>query len=129
MALTVEDVLAIQRLASEYNHAVDAGDGAGFAATFVDDGKLITNTEVAGRAALAEFAVTVPQNIPRPRHIVTNLVIDGSGDTATLSAYLQMYARLVDGGPPQIFTSGVYTDTLRREGGSWLFVERHFVAD
>jgi ketosteroid isomerase-like protein len=129
MALTVEDVLAIQQLAAVYNHTVDAGDGAGFAATFVADGKLITNTEIVGRAALTEFAPTVPQNIPRPRHIITNLVIEGSGDAATLSAYLQIYGHLVDGAPPQIVTSGVYTDTLRREGGSWLFVERHFVAD
>ena len=128
MALSTDDVLAIQKVAALYNHAVDAGDGPGFAATFVEDGKLINTERVEGRAALSAFAETVPTRLPRPRHILSNVVIDGDGDRATLKGYLQVFAHIGDGAPQPV-TTGVYNDTLRREDGEWLFVERVYVAD
>ncbi len=128
--LTAEDQLAIQNLAARYNHAIDSGDGAAYADTFVDDGVLDAGELVVeGRDALEEFARTFAGSVRAPRHIATSLVIDGDGDHAELRAYVQMY--VMTGEPPrhEIGASGTYADTLVREGGAWLFVRRTFTRD
>ena len=88
MGLTVEDQLAIQALAARYNFAIDTGDGEAFAATFVEGGVLNgAGSETEGRAALAAFAVGFAGSVRGPRHVVTNMVIDGDGKFATFKAY------------------------------------------
>ncbi|MGX7678938.1 nuclear transport factor 2 family protein [Jatrophihabitans sp. DSM 45814] len=129
MALPAEDVVAIEQLCARYNHAVDAGDGPGFAATFTEDGVLVVNQRFEGHAALAAFAESVPTRIPRPRHIVSNVLVDGDSNAASAKAYLQLYARTGDGGGLSMISSGVYADSLRRKDGQWLFIERVFAAD
>jgi uncharacterized protein (TIGR02246 family) len=128
MPLPIEDIVAIQQLAARYNHAVDAGDGPAFAATFVEDGQLVGTPTVTGRPALDAFAAQVPAMIPKPRHVATNLLVDGDGDYATLKAYLHVVAS-PEGASPTIVVSGTYSDALRRENGEWLFVRREFIAD
>jgi uncharacterized protein (TIGR02246 family) len=130
MPLPADDVLAIQKLLADYNHAVDAGDGATFAGLFTEDGSLDSGFGVTeGRAALAEFAAAVPVMVPGTRHLITNLSIDGDGDGATTKVYLQMWATA--GGAPEtkLVISGIYEDTLRRDGGQWRFATRKLVAD
>ena len=83
MPLPVEDVLAIQKLLADYNHAIDFGDPAGFAAMFVEDGVLDTGQgPTEGRAALQEFAGALPSLVPGLRHLISNVSIDGDGDAA-----------------------------------------------
>jgi hypothetical protein len=60
------------------------------------------------------------------RHVVTNVVVDVDGDTATSASYLQI---AVGGRPPNPVMSGRYADTLRRVDGEWRFVERALTAD
>jgi ketosteroid isomerase-like protein len=130
MGLTTEDVLEIQGLAARYNHAIDSGDADGYLATFVEDGVLDAGgMMLEGHAALKDFASTFSSSARAPRHVATNLVIDGDGDHATLSAYVQMY--LLSGEPPHqiIAASGKYDDTLRKDDGTWKFVRRSFTAD
>jgi hypothetical protein len=132
MGLTAEDQLAIQGLAARYNHAIDSGDAEGFLATFVETGVLEAGgTEINGHAALRKFALRVAAGSAArsPRHIASNLVVDGDGDQATLKAYLQMF--VLAGEPPQatIATSGTYDDTLTKEDGTWKFVRRTFTED
>jgi uncharacterized protein (TIGR02246 family) len=130
MALSAEDQLAIRDVAARYNHAIDGGDGAAYADTFVDDGVLDAGELVLeGRDALQQFATSFAASVRAPRHIATSLVIDGDGDHAELRAYVQMLAMV--GEPPrhEVTASGTYTDTLVRVGGSWRFVRRVFTRD
>jgi uncharacterized protein (TIGR02246 family) len=130
MALSAEDQLAIRDVAARYNHAIDGGDGAAYADTFVDDGVLDAGELVLeGRDALQQFATSFAASVRAPRHIATSLVIDGNGDHAELRAYVQMLAMV--GEPPrhEVTASGTYTDTLVRVGGSWRFVRRVFTRD
>ncbi len=130
MALTTDDQLEIQGLVARYNHAVDDGRGPAFADTFtaagvLDAGELL----VEGREALEKFAIGLPHSFRVPRHIATNLVIDGDGDRATLEAYVQMYALV--GEPPrrELVASGKYADQLAKVDGRWAFVRRVFTRD
>jgi uncharacterized protein (TIGR02246 family) len=129
-ALSTDDILAIQQLAASYNHAVDNGDGPRFAGTFTTDGILeVGGNSIKGQDALAEFATSVPTGLPCPRHVASNLLIEGSGDDASLRAYVHVY--ILRGEPPTatVATSGRYEDRLRRIDGEWRFAHRVFTAD
>jgi ketosteroid isomerase-like protein len=130
VSLTTEDLLEIQGLAARYNHAIDSGDADAFIATFVESGVLDAGVlTVEGHSALKEFAGNFANSTRAPRHVATNLVIEGDGDKATLKAYVQMFA--LTGEPPKqsITAAGKYNDTLVKEDGRWKFVRRTFTAD
>ena len=130
MALAADDILAIQKLIADYNHAVDAGDGAAFAALFVDGGSLDSGFNVIkGHDELRDFAGIVPSIAPGARHVVSNLSIDGDGDDATSRLYLQMWATAGGAAETKLVISGRYEDTLKREGTTWRFVTRKMIPD
>ncbi len=96
MALVPDDILAIQKLVADYNHVVDTGNGEAFAALFVDGGSLDTGFNVVkGADELRGFADFVPTMAPGARHLVSNVSIDGDGETAT---HAPLPADVVDGG-------------------------------
>jgi ketosteroid isomerase-like protein len=130
MALASDDILAIQKLVADYNHVVDRGDGEAFAALFVDGGSLDTGFNVVkGADELRGFADFVPNMAPGARHLVSNVSIDGDGDAATTRLYLQMWSTAGGAAETKLVISGVYEDTLRRDGGTWRFVTRKLVVD
>ena len=130
MTLATDDILAIQKLIADYNHAVDAGDGDAFAAMFVSDGSLDTGFNVVkGTNELRDFAALVPTMAPGARHLLTNVSIDGAGDDATARLYLQMWSTAGGAAESKLVISGIYDDTLRRDGGTWRFVTRKLAVD
>jgi len=130
MPLPVEDVLAIQKLLADYNHSIDAGDGDAFAGVFVEDGTLDVGHGVTeGRAALKEFAGALPAMVPGIRHLISNVSIDGSGESATSKVYLQAWVTAGGAAESKLIISGIYRDTLRREDGEWRFVSRNMTPD
>jgi uncharacterized protein (TIGR02246 family) len=130
MGLTVEDQLAIQALAARYNFAIDTGDGDAFAATFVEGGVLNgAGSETEGRTALAAFAVGFAGSVRGPRHVVTNMVIDGDGKFATFKAYMQLSIMSGEPATSTVLAIGGYDDTLSKEDGTWRFVRRSFTLD
>lgn len=130
MALATDDILAIQKLIADYNHAVDRGDGDAFADFFVEGGSLDSGFNVIkGRDELRDFAAIVPSMAPGARHLVSNVSIDGDGDDATARLYLQMWATAGGAAETKLVISGRYEDTLKREGGTWRFVTRKMIPD
>jgi uncharacterized protein (TIGR02246 family) len=130
MALSIEDELAIQGLAARYNFAIDEGDGDAFAAAFTESGVLDAGGMVLeGRTALKEFAQGFPDSIRSPRHVSTNLVMDGDGNHATLRAYLQISMYSGEPAQPTILSVGTYDDVLSKEDGTWRFERRTFTPD
>ena len=130
MALATDDILAIQKLIADYNHIVDAGDGEAFAQLFVEGGSLDTGFNVVkGADELKGFAEFVPTMAPGARHLAFNVSIDGDGETATSKLYLQMYTTAGGASETKLVISGVYEDTLRRDGSTWRFVTRKLTVD
>ncbi len=127
MALGTDDVVELQQLYARYNHLIDEGSGEAWAALFVEEGTLDTGMGFAVEgtpAARAEFAAGVPVMMPGGRHIATNVMVDGDGDTATGAAYLQLWVADDENGGMKILVSGIYRDTMRRQDGVWKFVTR-----
>jgi ketosteroid isomerase-like protein len=130
MALAADDILAIQKLIADYNHAVDAGDGAAFADLFVEEGSLDSGFNVVkGTDELKGFADFVPTMAPGARHLVSNVSIDGDGASATARLYLQMWVTAGGAAETKLMISGRYEDTLRRDGDTWRFVTRKMIPD
>lgn len=126
--LATEDLLAIQQLYARYNHAIDFGDSAGWAACFTADGTFSSATgNFTGTEQLTDFAAGFASRL-KARHWTNNLLIESDGEGARGTCYL-MLLRLGEGSPASILTTGVYTDQLVRDGDAWKFASRSVAGD
>lgn len=115
----------IRDLTSTYAHRV--AHGLANADLFTDDGAYIHRRsldeeahEVRGRAALDAHYVVRPESSGAATPMIHNHLISVNGDQARAVCSIEL--RIAAGGG--IFASGYYEDTLRKESGSWKFVER-----
>jgi len=116
MLTPAEDRDEILQLLYRYNHAIDACDGERWADTWTENGVFDAGSYGAeGRDALIAFAASAPSGF---RHVVMNPVIDVTGDTATMQAYLL----ILRGGA--LVGVGDYRDELARAPGGWRFAKR-----
>ena len=122
------DRLDILDLTARYNHAIDSGDGEGWAQTFTPDGVFKSaRGEIVGRADLAKFATDwFAGSEDTRRHWVCNQIVEVDGDVATQRAYLQLVR---SGSEPTILSTARYEDRLVRGDSGWPFVQRHVMAD
>ena len=124
--LSTQDYIDIEQLYSTYNHAIDSGDGGGWAATFTADG---TFNKFTGHDQLVGFIQQWKEkmNGGNRRHWNTNLRILPSKDGASASVFLM----LVDVGtkPPSIVATGMYNDTLVKTASGWRFKTRQTKMD
>lgn len=127
MPLTADDRVEIQMLGARYNHAIDFHDHEAWADTFTSDGCFISpQGQWDGREALIEFSTDSAARPPRRRHWTNNWVIDGDGDDATSTCYLNLVDVTNNGA---ILVTGLYQDRLRKVDGAWKFVERKVSLD
>jgi hypothetical protein len=126
MTLSTEDLIAINTLYSTYNHRVDmTGDAAGVANCFVENGVYDHGRfgKFEGRAKITAFMQSaIDEQEAGFQHWNGNLLIDGSGDNATATAYVMTVdAR---GAQPIIARANIYRDVLVRTAEGWRFVSR-----
>jgi uncharacterized protein (TIGR02246 family) len=115
------DTLALY---ARQSFAIDSGDADGWAATFTTDGEFVSPSyvaPVAGREALRQFAVAYADagrdSDTVSRHVMTNVdVVESSGDTAVVRAYLQIVAT-PRGQASTLVRMTTVTDELRRTSG------------
>jgi uncharacterized protein (TIGR02246 family) len=120
MASTIEDRDEILQLLYRYNHAFDGGDAEGWADLFTKDGSLDGAGQVmTGRESLVAFAASVSGL----RHVVTNPLVDVTGDTASVRAYLQVFHGST------LMMMGTYQDQVVRTPDGWRFAKRVFTPD
>jgi hypothetical protein len=131
VSLSTEDQLAIQQLYARYNHAIDGGDGAGWAATFTPDGVFNSGQGTfTGTEQIAGFGASLGTRM-KIRHWTNNLVLDGDGKKANGSCYLLLY-RLTPGEQPpaSLMVTAIYNDELTKgPDGSWRFTKRTVTGD
>lgn len=122
MPLSTGDIVAIQQLYSAYNHAIDFGTADEWADTFTPDGSLDAGSATEGRDGLLAFHGATRAGVPGIRHLITNVVVDGEGDAASGSAYLQATAGT--GAERATLITGRYVDELVRTADGWRFSKR-----
>ena len=122
--LSAEDQLAIMDLSARYCHATDSHNAEAWADTFTADGAIEAPQGTSqGREALIQFSQGVNTGMPTVRHHVSNLVICGEGDSATMSSYLNL---INTDGNATVFTA-IYEDEIVRVGDEWKFARRKIV--
>jgi hypothetical protein len=68
----------------------------------------------------------------QPRHLITNVLIDGDGDTATMRAYYVQFETDRDGPKPlrsEVRSTGTYECIARKDGGAWRLERRVATVD
>ena len=125
----------IRQLLGRYNLAIDFGDADGWVACFTQDGVfectgLPDGSPLGGRHegadALAAYARThYGKAKGRARHWNANMLIEGDGETATMTCYLLALSV----GGALAGTTGIYHDRLGKVDGAWRFTERHIAID
>jgi hypothetical protein len=129
MPLTTEDRLEILDLAARYSHATDRRDGEALADTFTDDGIFegpgLPEPRQGRAAHIASTSAPRPPGIVM-RHFISNPVIEGDGDSATMKLYVEVKNLAADGKPMLV---GCYFDDLKRVNGAWKFAKRRVEVD
>jgi uncharacterized protein (TIGR02246 family) len=129
MSLSPEDRQQVVELYSRNAWAFDTGDLDGFVGTFTPDAALDLAKRHDGQAAIRAFAELAFKNdpwLPRSQQLVSQIIIDGEGDQATVRAYVTRTHRL----PGRIRSNcmvvwtGYTTDRVIKSGGAWLFQEK-----
>ena len=119
MALSLQDQIDIQQLLARYTHCADLLPAEAMRDVFTEDGVFkieMMDIEVSGIDKIIAFFKEMRQASPHMRHICSNLVIDGDGDTATARSYLQVIN--TDGGAA-LEALALYADTLARTEQGW----------
>lgn len=125
-----EDIIAIQRVITDYAAHIDAHDFEAYAALFAKDGVWQNgNTIRRGpdeiKAMLAGIYGTPPEGFVNSDsyHLVSNLEVDVDGDRATAKSRHLLVMRGPDGSPvPEL--AGQYEDEFIREDGQWKILKR-----
>ncbi|MEM9493925.1 MAG: nuclear transport factor 2 family protein, partial [Myxococcota bacterium] len=111
------------------NHSVDAQTWDQYVSFYTEDGVLDSGIGgvAEGRQGIRELLEMMAPYISTKRHVASNIVINGEGDSATAVSYLTIFEReealRIDG-------TAVITDEFERQpDGTWLVVRHTTVVD
>lgn len=120
------DVEQVRDLYARYSWAYDQGRADEYAALFTEDGvfEVVGGPEVQGREALAGMVTAAAARPARTLHMVSNVLVTVTGDSAIGRAYVQLLA-LADGAL-RVVTVGTYDDTFVGTPTGWQLSRRRF---
>ena len=130
----ISDREQVRDVLLEYGRSFDERRLEDYANLFAENGQWIGGPTVAtGPAEVLEMVKHVVENIPtgpgrRNFHVMTNMVVDVDGDTATAWSRFIFYMPGKDG-KPEVSTSGTYDDRLICVDGKWKFLRRQLTGD
>lgn len=128
MSLDVADKFAIHELLNAYCHNADYNPPERMREMFTADGIFevpAMDLRFEGIDHIIAFFTSSRQANAAARHVISNVLIEGSGDSATSSAYLQVVATRDDITTTVAF--GRYLDELRRTPSGWRLQRRRVV--
>jgi hypothetical protein len=121
---TLADQLEIGQLLARYTHAADQKTPDVMRDIFAADGHFsieMLGVDVSGVDEIVGYFEQRRAEGQNLRHIVSNLVVDVDGDTATAQSYLTL---MVPGEKPGILALARYLDVLSRTSEGWRISER-----
>jgi 3-phenylpropionate/cinnamic acid dioxygenase small subunit len=129
----VGDIDEIEALVYGYAERIDAGDMDGvvdlFAhATWRSGATGETLPDAAAVRAVYDRIALYDDGTPRTKHLITNLVLDIDGTTATGRCSFSVLQGVVPGEPLRFVVAGRYVDRFERGPDGWRFADRLFVA-
>lgn len=125
MPLNATDQLAVQELLNRYCYNADYNPPEAMRGVFTADALWevpAMGLRCEGIEAIIAFFSGSREANPGARHVINNIVVEGDGDHACASAYLQVVANV--NGQHTILSFGRYQDTLVRTPDGWRFSHR-----
>ena len=132
-AATIQEWFDINNVFIRYATSLDAGDVEAVVDCFTVDASLSSPVlgVFRGHEGIRDFAERTAclkrEEGVQFRHVVSNLVVDVTGDTARATCYLLDF-RTRDG-KTQLLSPGEYSCTLRKTDGRWRFERRDVAMD
>ena len=135
---TLEDREAIRALLHRYIELNESRDWRSYSQLFADDGELVMSTQtLTGPEAIytllegsfSKDSIGPDHFLYHASHLLTNIEISVTGDTATATSRWSLLIPGADGGNPQVMQAGKYRDSLVRVGNEWKFKQRAIVTD
>lgn len=132
----LEDKEAIREVLLAYGRTLDSRDTQGYADLFAADGEWSggigqAKTPAGIKKMLDDLFGSVPRasgSTRKAHHIMSNMDIEVTGDTATAhSRWMWVIGDMESG--PNVLRCGFYEDVLVRENGSWKFQKRRAVTE
>lgn len=126
--LSALDRMEIQELVVLYDVAYDGLDRETFLATMTDDVEFRSNSfgDVDGKKAMGDWYDNFTRTFNGKRHLLTNFVIVGEGDKATMLSYLTVFERIVN---TNMVGSALYYDQFVKKSGTWYLSKRLEILD
>lgn len=128
MALDLADRLAIEDLVNLYCHNADYNPPESMRDVFIPEAVWevpAMDLRCEGIDAIVAFFTQSRAGFGSARHVISNLIVQGDGDHATASCYLQVIK--VDEDPKQIVSFGRYQDEFVRTAAGWRLRHRLIV--
>lgn len=126
MALDIHDKFAIEELLRRYCYSADYNPPETMRELFVPEAVFEIPAMDIRCAGIDNIIAFFTQSRSGPyasaRHVINNVVVEGDGDSAKSSAYLQVLR--TDNGTINTVSVGRYTDTLTRTPAGWRLVQR-----
>ncbi len=121
----MDDAEAIRLLISSYGELIDAGDLDGVAMLFREATWISGSRRLEGADAVrtAYDDVVLHDGVPATRHVMSDVVVDVVGDTATGRCSFTVFQARPDF-PLQAILVGRYHDEFVRRDGGWRFRSR-----
>ena len=121
----MDDAEAIRMLISRYGELIDAGDLDGVAALFRSGTWISGARRLDGAAAVRPVYddVILYDGVPGTRHVMSDVVVDVEGETATSRCSFTVFQARPDL-PLQAILVGRYVDEFVRADGGWEFRTR-----
>ena len=131
MALTLEDRLAVQDLMVRYARGIDVDCTEEEWVDLFTENAVMTSPYSGVHEGVEGVKQFRNRFVPRRgqiqiRHVITNFLIDGEGDRATLKAYFTELKTDLQAAKPktELFFAGSYDCVARKIGGKWKLEHR-----
>ena len=127
------DIDEIEALVYGYAERIDAGDMEGVVDLFAHATwrSTLTGQVLRERSEIKAVyeRIALYDGSPRTKHLMTNLVLDVDGSSATGRSSFTVLQGVVPGEPLQVVVAGRYFDRFERGPDGWRFADRLFVLD
>lgn len=128
MALDIQDKFAIEELLRRCCYNADYNPPDSMREIFTSDAVFeVPAMDISCRGIdnMIAFFTQSRAGFPSARHVINNVVVEGDGDTAKSSAYLQVLR--TDDGAIGVVSVARYLDTLKRTAAGWRLAHRTIV--
>jgi 3-phenylpropionate/cinnamic acid dioxygenase small subunit len=130
MTLSTQDRAILHDIYSRYAYAFDGADADAWTALFTENGRFAPPgvDDVVGAEALRAFVAARSDDAPGMRHVISNVLVQGTDAGARGSAYFLCF-RLGPDGRFRLRNFGRYDDEFVREGETWKIASRTVVSE